>query len=74
MAGEDTMSKRDPRINPRRGDILKIRCYRTVTGVDPLIGVWWVATGGRLSGCKRWSTFRQWHTWAAKATVIHAER
>lgn len=67
------MTERDPRIDPRPGDVLKRgKSTRTLT-VDelwPLRGLMLLANGSKWSNHRKWMTLHQWEQWAKTATVI----
>ena len=67
-------SGRDPRVDPRPGDVLKAKyesgylCRRTVTGTTPLGNIFYRERGfgsrDQIIGPK------EWRRWAAGATVV----
>lgn len=70
-------SRRDPRIDPRAGDVL--RRIGAKTGEREVLSVGAFSPGGRIgvlypTGYRdyRWVDMEMWRQWAAKAEVIDA--
>ena len=65
------MSKRDPRIEPAPGDVLRVRgdtnkqITRKVKEIDGDLVIYTAPTGRILS-----TFMSQWRTWAQKATIV----
>jgi hypothetical protein len=61
------MSERDPKLNPRAGDVLrKGNQTRMVVGMDN-----WLVVFTNNQGNKRWTGI--WQKWARTAEVVRAE-
>jgi hypothetical protein len=65
---------RDPRVDPKKGDVLKTRRYeRTVHEPDPRFGIpQAVVMFYDQEGFLDWRDYRMWRKWAKKAEVLHA--
>lgn len=75
------MNERDPRVNPKPGDVLKSTSIR---GADQKRRVWWVERSGQadaevhyylssINGAERGGLcfINYWQRWAQNAEVIH---